>query len=136
MTTTTNFTVVAADSFTGSLVTADSFVGTLTGGQIMPAATVRSGADAANLIIDPGLKYVSLTKATAGSYTLAAPGAANVGNRMIIINGSTAANVVTVTGLVGGTTLTFTTAIGHACELLAVSATVWTLLASKGVTQS
>jgi len=110
--------------------------GNLTGYQTFGTATPRTGADAPNLVIDPASRYVSLTKGSAGAYTLAAPGAENVGNRMVIIAGSAFAHVVTVTGGAGGDTLTFTAAIGAAVELLAVSATVWGFIGLGGAVLS
>ena len=59
-----------------------------------------------------------------------------MGKIITITAGSAYAHVLTVTGLVGGNTLTFTNAIGHSVQLLAVSATVWALLATAGAAQS
>jgi hypothetical protein len=107
--------------------------GNLTGKQILPAATQYAGADAGTLAIDPGAGYASLTKADGvGAYTLAAPGAGNVGKILVIVNGHATAHVVTVTGLAGGATLTFTNVVGAGVILLAVSATVWAPLALGG----
>ena len=49
---------------------------------------------------------------------------------------TTPAHVLTVTGLVGGNTLTFTNAIGHTVQLLAGSATVWGIISIAGAAQS
>lgn len=133
----TNFTEVVA-SFTGNVtgnVTGD-MTGNQTGGWILPTATVRDGADAANLIIDPGSYHVSLTKGSAGAYTLAVPGAANVGHVIVIEAGSAFAHVVTVTGLANGNTLTFTNVVGSSAVLYAVSASVWSVLALGKAAQS
>jgi hypothetical protein len=61
--------------------------GNITGLQTMPAATAYTGADAPTLAISPGIGYASMTKASPGAYTLAAPGASNVGKRLVIIVG-------------------------------------------------
>jgi hypothetical protein len=129
--------VIGADgTLAGAIESTGTHTGNVIGYQTLGTATVRSGADAPNLVIDPASRYVSLTKASAGAYTLAAPGAANVGNRMVIIAGSAQAHVVTVTGGAGGNTLTFTAAIGAAVELLAVSATVWGYIGLGGAALS
>lgn len=133
----TNFTEVVA-SFTGNVtgnVTGD-MTGNQTGGWILPTATVRSGADAANLIIDPGSYHVSLTKGSAGAYTLVVPGAANVGHVIVIEAGSAFAHVVTVTGLANGNTLTFTNVVGSSAVLYAVSDSAWSVLALGKAAQS
>lgn len=111
-------------------------VGNLTGYQTLGTVTAYTGADAPTLVVSPAVRYASLTKGSAGAYTLAAPGAGNVGNRLVIIAGSAYAHVLTVTGLAGGNTLTFTAAIGAPVELLAVSATAWGLISAGGAVQS
>lgn len=146
MSTTFSGPVVSTNGFTGDVtgnVTGNltgnvtgNVSGVSTGGTNQGTATAVTGADAPNLIISPALRYASLTKATAGAYTLAAPGAGNVGNRLVISAGTAAAHVVTVTGLAGGNTLTFTAAIGASCELIAHSATVWGLLGNAGAALS
>lgn len=111
--------------------------GDVTGGQILPAATNYSGASAPTKAISPDVFNAHLTKATAGiDYTLAAPGAANVGHVMFITSDTAAAHVVTVTGLLGGTTCTFAAATGNGLSLLAVSATIWRVVSNVGITQT
>jgi len=131
---TTHQDTVIAAGFVGNLTgnVTGNVTGDITGQSILPAS-VAYASDGAIALTE---KWALLTKGSVGAYTLAAPGAGNVGKRMIITAGSAFAHVVTVTGLVGGTTVTFTNAIGHSCELLAVSATVWALLADKGITQT
>lgn len=132
---TTHQDTVTAAAFSGPLTGA--VTGDVTGGIILPAATNYTGADAANKAILPSVFNAHLTKATAGTdYTLAAPGAANVGHIMHVTSDTAAAHVVTVTGLLGGTTMTFAAAIGNGFTLLAVSATLWRVLASTGITQT
>ena len=133
---------MSATHFSGPVISPNGFegpvVGEVTGGQILPTATPYSGADAATKAISPALFNATLTKATAGTdYTLAAPGAANVGHVIHITSLTAAAHVVTVTGLVGGTTMTFSAAIGNGFSLLAVNATVWRSVGAEvGITQS
>lgn len=73
-----------------------------------------------------------LTKGSAGAYTVAAPGAANIGRRLRITTGSDFAHVVTFTGstLFDGTTggsaaWTAAAFAGSSLEVVAVSATAW-----------
>lgn len=73
-----------------------------------------------------------LTKGSAAAVTVAAPGAANIGRRLIIINGSDFAHVVTFTGttLQDGTTglnSTWTAAAfaGSSLTVRGMSATRW-----------
>jgi hypothetical protein len=102
------------------------------------APTAYSGATgAANKAIDPAIAVASLTKATAGTdYTLAAPGAANVNKTIEVYSTTAAAHVVTVTGCLGGTTLTFAAAIGAGFTLYAISATAWAVRSLNGITQT
>ena len=121
-------------AFTGGLT--GNVAGNLVSGHILPTATTYTGADAPTLIISPDVFHAKLTKGSAGAYTLAAPGAGNVGHIMVIEAGSAFAHVVTVTGLVNGNTLTFTNTVGSSVLLFAVSATVWALLGLPGAAQS
>jgi hypothetical protein len=139
----TNFDSVAAAAFTGDLtgnvtgnVTGD-VTGNIAGLQTLPAATAYVGAAAGTLAISPAAGRASMTKADgAGAYTLAAPGAGNVGKILVIENGHATAHVVTVAGLAGGNTLTFTNVVGAAATLYAVSATVWGIIGLGGAVQS
>jgi len=140
MSTTFSGPVNSDNGFVGN-VTGDvtgNVTGNVTGGQILPTATAYSGADAGTKAISPAIFNASLTKATAGTdYTLAAPGAGNVGHVIHITSATNQAHVVTVTGLVGGTTMTFGAAVGNGFDLLAVSATVWRACgALVGITQT
>jgi hypothetical protein len=87
-------------------------------------------ADAA-IPIDVDEVY-QLTKGSAGAYSVAAPGVANVGRSLVLINGSDFAHIVTFTGttLQDGTTglnTTWTAAAfaGSSLTVRAVSATRW-----------
>lgn len=101
-----------------------------------PAPTEYAGATGSKAI-DPGIGRASLTKSSVGSdYTIAAPGTANIGKQLSVYTTGAHAHVVTVTGLLGGNTLTFTAAIGNGFTLLAVSATAWVVIALNGITQS
>ena len=69
-----------------------------------------------------------LTKGSAGAYTLAAPTAAQEGNRLLILNQSAYAHVVTATnllddGVTGGAkdTATFGAFVGASLDLIAVN---------------
>jgi hypothetical protein len=130
-------TITAAQvvgAFTGGLT--GNVSGDLVGGQILPTADTYTGADAGTLAISPAVFHAKLTKGSAGAYTLAAPGAANVGHIMVIECGSAFAHVITVAGLAGGNTLTMTNVIGAAATLYAVSATVWGIIGLGGAVQS
>jgi hypothetical protein len=133
---------VKAGVLKATKVTSKSFVGPLTGGLTGDvtgqfAAQTLSGAAAASKVVAPSRAIAVLTKSTAGvDYTLAAPGTANVGKVLEVLAGTAAAHVVTVTGLAGGTTMTFGGAIGDGFKLFATSASVWTILAKTNVTQS
>jgi hypothetical protein len=109
----------------------------VTAGLVWPAAVNYSGADAAGKAILPSVFNAHLTKGSAGNdYTLAAPGAANIGHMLHVTSDGAFAHVVTVTGLLGGTTMTFAAAVGNGFTLLAVSATLWRVIASTGITQT
>lgn len=111
--------------------------GNVTGGVVLPTPTAYTGADAPNKAISPALFWAVLTKATAGTdYTLSAPGAGNVGHTLRVTSTTAAAHVVTVTGLVGGTTMTFAGAIGDGFEVFAMSSTAWVVASNNGVTQT
>lgn len=134
MSTTFSGPVISTSGFTGDIT--GNVTGNVTGLQTLPTVTAYTGADAGTLAISPAIGYASMTKATAGAYTLAAPGAGNVGKRLVIIAGTAAAHVITVTGGAGGNTLTFTAAIGASVELLAISATVWGFIGLGGAALS
>jgi hypothetical protein len=140
MSTTFSGPVISENGFEGAVTGAvvGNITGNVTGGQILPTATAYDGADAAGKAILPSVFNASLTKATAGTdYTLAVPGSANVNHIIHITSASAAAHVVTVTGLVGGTTMTFGAAIGNGFALLAVSATLWRVVGTLvGITQT
>lgn len=131
--------------FTGPVQSDGGFVGdvvgAVTGNQTgthydAAAPTAYSGATGQKAI-SPAVSVGSLTKATAGTdYTLAAPGAGNINKFITVYSTTAAAHVVTVTGLLGGTTLTFAAAIGGSFTLYAVSPTAWAVVALTGVTQS
>jgi hypothetical protein len=140
---TTHQDTVVAAGFVGPLTgnvtgsVTGGVTGDVTGGLVAPTPTAYSGADAGTKAISPALFNVTLTKATAGTdYTLAAPGAGNVGHTLRITSTTAAAHVVTVTGLLGGTTMTFAAAIGNGFEVYAVSATIWRLQSQVGITQT
>lgn len=127
----TNLTdLTVSGAITAASVTITGSVAT--GQTVLPTAT----AYATNGAVSPADIWASLTKGSAGAYTLAAPGASNVGKIITVTAGSAFAHVLTVTGLVGGNTLTFTNAIGHTVQLLAVSATVWGVISIAGAAQS
>jgi hypothetical protein len=134
----TNFTEVTATTVTANLVgnVTGNVIGNVTGLQTLPAATAYTGADAGTLAISPAAGHASMTKASAGAYTLAAPGAGNVGKLLVIECGTAQAHVLTVSGLAGGNTLTFTNVVGAAATLYAVSATVWGIIGLGGAVLS
>lgn len=87
-------------------------------------------ADQAIPIVEDAI--FQLTKGSAGAYSVAAPGAANVGRKLIFLTGTDFAHVVTFTGttLQDGTTglnTTWTAAAfsGSSLTVRAVSATRW-----------
>jgi poly(3-hydroxyalkanoate) synthetase len=77
-----------------------------------------------------------LTKATTGTYTLAAPGASNLYKTITVYSTSTGQHVTTVAGCLGGTTMTMAAAIGTSFSLYAVSTAAWSVVSLNGVTQS
>lgn len=115
-----------------------NLTGNLTGTHYDAAApTAYNGADAAGKAISPALAVASLTKGSAGAdYTLAAPGAANINKYLLVYSTGAYAHVVTVTGAIGGTTMTFAEAAGSSFLLYAASATAWAVVSKNGVTQT
>lgn len=87
-------------------------------------------------VISPAVFTAKLSKAQASAMTLAAPGAANWPKKLLIYSSTAAAHVVTVTGLVGGNTLTFGGAAGDSVCLQAISATEWVIFETHNVTLS
>jgi hypothetical protein len=137
--------VVSTNGFQGAVtgaVTGDvagNVVGNVTGLHYDPVAPVAySAADAAGKAILPSIAVAKLTKTTPAAidYTLAAPGAANVNKFITVYTVEALAHVVTVTGCLGGTTMTFAAAAGASFTLYAISATAWAVVALNGVTQS
>lgn len=125
----------AMSSITGNVT--GNVTGNLTGGVIAPTSTDYTGADAPTLAISPAVYHAKMTKSGApGAYTLAAPGAGNVGHFLLVENGAAQAHTITATSLAGGNTLTFTNVVGACVLLYAVSATVWSPLALGGATLS
>ena len=125
-----------ATHFSGPVVSTNGFEGAVTG-DITGAVIQAPTAHASDGAISPDEGVANLNKATAGAYTLAAPGAANVGKRLLVYSGTAQAHVVTVTGLTGGNTQTFAAAIGNNFELYAASATLWVRIGTQlGVTLS
>lgn len=125
----TNFTTVVAN-----------LTGNVTGnvsGQVLIAAPTAYDGGTGNKAISPSIGAASLTKGSAGTdYTLAVPGTANIGKRIKVYSTGAYAHVVTVTGLLGGNTLTFAEAAGAGFTLLAISATAWVVESLNGITQS
>ena len=129
--------VVSTNGFTGALTGA--VTGNVTGLHYDPVAPVAyNAADAAGKAILPSVAVAQLTKTTpaANDYTLAAPGAANINKFITVYTVNALAHVVTVTGCLGGTTMTFAAAAGASFTLYAISATAWAVIALNGVTQS
>ena len=129
--------VVSTTGFTGALT--GDVTGNVTGLHYDPVAPVAyNAADAAGKAISPAIAVASLTKTTpaAVDYTLAAPGAANVNKFISVYTVEALAHVVTVTGLLGGTTMTFAAAAGSSFTLYAISAAAWVVIVKNGVTQS
>ena len=125
--------VIAA--LTGN-VTGD-VTGNITGVLIAPTPTAYSGADAGTKAIAPGIIWATLTKGSAGTdYTLAAPGSGNIGKTIRVTSTGAHAQVVTVTGLLGGTTMTCGAAVANGFSLFAASATVWVVNSANGITQT
>lgn len=117
---------MGATHFSGPVVSAGGFIG-----PIIQTPT-EFGADGA---IDPDDGVAVITKGSAAAMTVAAPGTDNVGKRLSIFASTSFAHVVTVTGLDGGTTLTYSTA-GESVILYARSANAWAIEANNGVVQS
>lgn len=88
--------------------------------------------DAAITVV-PQVAY--LTKATAGAYTVAAPGAAGIGTQITITSGTDVAHVVTFTGTTlqdgtAGANTTWTAAAvqGTSLTIVGVTATKWNVV--------
>lgn len=128
--------------FVGDLVgnVTGNLTGNLTGNQTglhYDAAAPTAYATGSAQAISPAIAVANLTKTTpAGTYTLAAPGAGNVNKFITVFTTAALAHVVTVTGLLGGNTLTLAAAAGAGFTLYAVSATVWAVVSLNGATQS
>ena len=137
-----------ATHFSGPVTSTNGFVGAVTGGVSgavvgsqtglhYDAAAPTAYAAGAAEVIDPAIAVAALTKtAPAGTWTLAAPGATNINKFITVYQTVAIANVVAVTGLLGGTTMTFAAAIGASFTLYAVSAAAWAVVTKNGVTQS
>ena len=128
--------VVSTNGFTGDItgtVTGNvtgNVTGYTIGGVIAPAAT----AYAADGAIGPSVILASLSKTSAGAYTLAIPGTSGITLHLIATTAQ--AHVVTVTGMDGGNTLTFGGAIGDNVTLLARTSGAWTIISSVNVVAS
>lgn len=119
--------------------TASAVVGPQIGTHYDAVAPVAySAADAAGKAILPTVAVAKLTKTTpaATDYTLAAPGVDALYKTITVYSEQALAHVVTVTGLLGGTTMTFAAAIGSSFTLYGISTTAWVVIAKNGVTQS
>ena len=97
--------------------------------------TVLTGDGAIDITFD---STTLLTKGSAAAVSVAAPGAANIGRKLIILGGSDFAHVVTFTGstLRDGTTgasITWTSAAfqGSGLVVVAISATGWNVVANN-----
>ena len=123
---------MAATNYSGPVVSPGGFTGDITGGASLPTASVYV-ADGAIALTDYN---VSLTKGSAGAYTLAAPGADNVGKLLYVLAGTAQAHVITAASLDGGDTLTYGGAIGDGCVLYGRSATAWAIYNLYNVTLS
>jgi hypothetical protein len=114
--------------------------GNVTGNQTgihYDAAAPTAYSTGVSQAIDPSIAVANITKTTpAGSFTLAVPGAANINKFITVFTTTAYAHVTTVTGLLGGTTLTMAAAAGSSFTLYAVSASVWVVVALNGVTQT
>lgn len=107
-------------------------VDTLTGTTAGVAATDYTDSGA----IDPAVFTAELSKAGVSAMTLAVPGATNWPKFLLVYSSSAQAHVITVTGLVGGDTLTFGGAIGDSVTLKAISASEWVIAEVINVTLS
>lgn len=111
-----------------NLSTGSTITGTVTG------AAGTTYADSGT--ISSAVFTAKLSKAQASAMVLGAPGAANWPKLLLIYSSTAAAHVVTVTGLVGGNTLTFGGAAGDSVVLKAISATEWVVYDTNNVTVS
>jgi hypothetical protein len=131
---------MGATHFSGPVYSTSGFSGAVTGNQTglhYDAAAPTAYATGSAQAIDPSISVANLTKTTpAGTYTLAAPGAANINKFYTVFTTAALAHVTTVTGCLGGTTMTMAAAAGASFTLYAISATAWAVVALNGVTQS
>ena len=112
-----------------------TITGTLTAAGDYTAVTAN--AYSTNGAIAVTSHVASLTKADGNlAMTLAAPGAGNFQKYVTIYSTSARAHVITVTGMVGGNTLTYGGAIGDSCVLKAISAAAWLVARLNNVTES
>jgi hypothetical protein len=121
----------------GDVVIGDNLTitGTLTAAGDYEAVTAN--AYATNGAIAVTSYVASLTKSDGNlAMALAVPGAGNFQKYVTIYSTSAQAHVITVTGLVGGNTLTFGGAIGDSCVLKAISATEWVVAGLNNVAVS
>ena len=127
---------MSSTTFSGPVVSTAGFTGdvtgNVTGGQVLPTPT----AFASDGAITVSLYAATLTKGSAGAYTLAAPGSGNVGNLLYIFAGTAQAHVITAASIDGGDTLTYGGAIGDGIVLYARSATAWSIYSATNVTLS
>jgi hypothetical protein len=117
----------------GNLTCRDLVVGGAITGTVTGAAETTY---ATSLAISPAVFTAKISKADAAADTLAAPGAANWPKLLLIYSSSAAAHVITVTGLVGGNTITLGGAIGDSVVLKAISATEWVVFDTNNATVS
>jgi hypothetical protein len=133
-----NTNIDTAGTHTGAVVGAvtGAVLGAHTGLHYDAAAPTAYATGSAQAI-DPAIACANLTKTTpAGSYTIAAPGAANINKTLTVYTTAALAHVITITGLLGGNTMTLAAAAGSGFTLYATSATVWVMTANNGGTQS
>lgn len=98
---------------------------------MLPASFAALSADGAVPITQDAAFLC--TKGSAGAYSVAAPGAANIGRVLDFINTTAFAHVFTFTGgtvrggVAGVTTATMAALAGARLRVRAISATVWTV---------
>ena len=155
-TTLTNLQSVVAANATDAVSQSQSFAQTIAGALTVDgvltanggtgpvvAPTAYTGAAGHVAIGFPGQwNTAELTDATAGSYTLATPGSADAGKRLLIVSTTAAAHTVTAAANIikdgsgtTGDTINFAAHIGAAAELLALNG-AWNVISYLNTTLS
>jgi hypothetical protein len=125
-------TIAGVKQLTGTILTSPVL--------ISPTGTVNVTPYASDSAILLTSHVASLTKGSAGAYTVAAPGVA-AGSRITIVSGSAFAHVITFTGATlnngagsAKTTVTLVNILGSSITVVAISASAWVVESVNNIT--